>query len=102
MWSELQTGREWVRPLDPKTCPPEHLWPEDTTTPDSGDVMEHQTGSCVEHFMACVRDGKQSFLSFEASASTAELGWAILMSVATGNPVTLPLDRNQAREHFGA
>jgi predicted dehydrogenase len=102
MWSESQTDRKWVRPLDPDTCPPEYLWPEETTTPDSGDVMKHQTGSCVTHFIDCIRNGKQSFLSFEASASTAELGWAILMSAATGNPIDLPLDRGQARRHFEA
>ncbi len=102
LWSEEQTNREWIRPLDPASCPAELLWPPETTTPDSGDVMEHQTGSCVAHFIDCVRQGEQSFLSFEASASTAELGWAILMSAATGAPIDLPLDRGRARAHFGA
>ncbi|MFT4640097.1 MAG: putative dehydrogenase [Verrucomicrobiales bacterium] len=101
MWSESQTNRQWVRPLDPDSCPPEYLWPEETTTPDSGDVMQHQTGSCVNHFIDCVRDGKQSFLSFEASSPTAALGWAILLSVAKGSPIDLPLDHEQARQHFG-
>jgi len=39
-------------------------------------------------------------LSFANSASTAELGWAILLSVAKGQPVELPLDRELARAHF--
>ncbi len=101
MWSESQTDRQWIRPLDPDSCPPEYRWPEETTTPDSGDVMQHQTGSCVNHFIDCVRSGKQSFLSFEATSSTAALGWAILMSVAQGSPIDLPLDHDQARKHFG-
>ncbi len=102
LWSETQTDRQWIRPLDPEGCPENLRWPEDTTTPDSGDVMEHQTGSCVAHFIDCVRSGKPSFLGFEASAPTAELGWAILLSTATGKPVDLPLDRDQARTHFSA
>lgn len=102
LWSETQTEKEWVRPLDPESCPEALLWPEETTTPDSGDVMQHQTGACVEHFVECVRTGKSSFLSFDASAPTAALGWAILMSVDLGAPVKLPLDQDQARTHFSA
>ncbi|MDE0860755.1 MAG: Gfo/Idh/MocA family oxidoreductase [Akkermansiaceae bacterium] len=98
-WSETETEREWIRPLDPASSA-EHFWGEETTTPDSGDVMQHQTGSCVEHFIDCVRSGEQSFLGFENSASTAELGWGILLSVATGVPVDFPLDREIARAHF--
>ncbi|MCH1506374.1 MAG: Gfo/Idh/MocA family oxidoreductase [Verrucomicrobiales bacterium] len=102
LWSESQTDRQWIRPLDPDACPTDLQWPEDTTTPDSGDVMQHQTGSCVAHFIDCVRTQSPSFLGFEASAPTAELGWAILMSVAKGMPVDVPLDREQARRHFSS
>lgn len=98
-WSESETSKEWVYPLDEGRSP-DHFWGDETTTPDSGDVMEHQTGSCVGHFIDCVRKGEQSFLSFVNSASTAELGWAILLSVAKGQPVELPLDRELARAHF--
>ncbi len=98
-WSESETDRKWVRPLDPE-CPAANRWGEDTTTPDSGDVMQHQTGSCVSHFIDCVQNGEQSFLSFESSAPTAELGWGILLSAATGEPIDLPLDRERARAHF--
>lgn len=102
LWSESETKRQWVRPLDPDTCPKDLLWPEDTTTPDSGDVMQHQTGSCVSHFIDCVRQGQQSFLSFQSSVPTAELGWAVLLSAETGDPIDLPLDRERARRHFAS
>lgn len=91
LWSNAATKGEWVYPLDPTRCRPETCWPESTTTPDSGDVVEHQTGACVEHFINCIKTGKQSFLSFENSAPTAEIGWAALQSSRTGKPVTLPM-----------
>lgn len=100
MWSEQTTDRKWIYPLDPATCPPGLAWPAGTSTPDSGNVMDHQTAECVDHFLDCIKAGKQSFLSFENSAATAELGWAALMSAKTGQAVTLPLDRATARAHF--
>ncbi len=100
MWSERTTGGKWIYPLDPERCPPESRWPDDTTTPDSGNVMAHQTGACVDHFVKCVKSGAQSFLSFKNAAPTAELGWAALISADTGQPVALPLSREMARTHF--
>ncbi|MCP4849792.1 MAG: Gfo/Idh/MocA family oxidoreductase, partial [Verrucomicrobiaceae bacterium] len=50
LWSNSTTGGKWVYPLDPTRCPQDNLWPQETTTPDSGDVVKHQTGACVEHF----------------------------------------------------
>jgi predicted dehydrogenase len=100
MWSERTTDRQWIYPLDPATCPPDLAWPPGTSTPDSGNVMDHQTAACVDHFISCIQTGTQSFLSFENSAATAELGWAALMSAQTGQPVGLPLDRATARAHF--
>ena len=88
-WSQTATGGDWVYPLDSTRCPEANVWPEDTTTPDSGDVVKHQTGSCVDHFIECVKASKQSFLSFENSAPTAALGWAALKSAETGQPVAL-------------
>ena len=88
-WSEGSTGGEWVYPLDPARCPEANRWPAGTTTPDSGDVVKHQTGACVDHFLSCVRSGEQSFLSFTNSAPTAALGWAALKSAETGQPVAL-------------
>ena len=91
LWSNSSTGGQWVHPLDPERCPPANRWPEQTTTPDSGDVMKHQTGACVEHFINCIKTGDQSFLSFENSAPTAEIGWAALQSSRKGKSVSLPL-----------
>ena len=103
-WSEKSTDGKWVWPLDADKCKADGveklIWPEDTTTPDSGDVIEHQTGECVGHFIDCVKDSKQSPLSFVNSASVAEIGWAAQMSAATGKEVSLPLNKNRAKEFF--
>lgn len=103
-WSKNATEGKWVYPLDPARCETEgrseNQWPSDTTTPDSGDVMEHQTGKCVAHFLDCIRSGEQSFLSFANSAPVADLGWAAQISTAEGMPVDLPLDVERAREFF--
>ena len=105
-WSKGVTGGKWVYPLDGARCEregvPEHIWPEGTTTPDSGDVVEHQTGACVDHFLECIQTGRQSFLSFANTASIAELGWAAQISVARRAPVALPLGWGHARSFFEA
>ena len=94
-WSEEETGGEWVWPLQGR-------WPEETTTPDSGDVINHQTTECVAHFIDHVKTGTQSPLSFANSAPVAEIGWAALMSAARNEPVALPLDHADAAAFFGA
>ena len=103
-WSEKSTEGRWVYPLDASRCEAEgleaHQWPVDTSTPDSGDVMKHQTGECVAHFLECIRKGEQSFLSFVNSAAVADLGWAAQISAAERTPVDLPLDELRAREFF--
>ncbi|MCD6174157.1 MAG: Gfo/Idh/MocA family oxidoreductase [Planctomycetes bacterium] len=103
-WSEKSTDGKWVWPLDPERCRAEGMekliWPEDTTTPDSGDVVEHQTGACVGHFIECIKNDKKSFLSFESSKNVAEIGWAAQMSAATGKEVQLPLNTKEAKEFF--
>ncbi len=105
-WSNETTDGKWVFPLDAARCKAggaESLaWPADTTTPDSGDVIEHQTGACVGHFIECVKAGKQSPLSFVNSAAIAEIGWAAQISAATGKEVALPLDRSIATEFFAS
>lgn len=80
----------------------EHLcWPEDTTTPDSGNVVEHQTGECVEHFIECIKNETKSPLSFVNSQIIAEIGWAVQMSATMNKEIRLPLNWNQAKEFFG-
>ncbi|MEN6372128.1 MAG: Gfo/Idh/MocA family oxidoreductase [Armatimonadota bacterium] len=104
-WSEKSTSSKWIYPLDQERCNSEgftHLvWPEDTTTPDTGNVVEHQTSECVGHFIECVKSGKKSSLSFINSAAVAEIGWAAQMSAATGKKISLPLDMNMAKKFFG-
>jgi predicted dehydrogenase len=103
-WSKSVAEGRWIHPLDADRCLREGLgdlrWPADTTTPDSGDVMEHQTGACVEHFLDCIRTGQQSFLSFANSAAVADVGWAAQISASEGVAVDLPLDRERAGSYF--
>jgi predicted dehydrogenase len=103
-WSEKATEGQWVYPLDQSRCEKEGLaayqWPANTSTPDSGDVMKHQTGECVSHFLECIRKGEQSFLSFVNSAAVADLGWAAQISAKEGVPVGLPLDKTRALKFF--
>ncbi len=103
-WSEKTTDGKWVWPLDPEKCKAEGvenlIWPEDTTTPDSGDVVEHQTGECVGHFIDCIQNDVQSPMGFVNSQVIAEIGWAAQMSAATGKEIQLPLDKEDAKAFF--
>lgn len=103
-WSEKTTGGKWVYPLDTARCASEGVepWPADTTTPDSGDVVEHQTGNCVGHFIEHIHAGTPSPLSFVNSKPIADIGWAAQMSAAQGCPIDLPLDEEVARAFFEA
>ncbi len=89
-----QGAGRWIYPLDTERCRAEGVtpWPEDTTTPDSGNVLEHQTGQSVAHFIECVQAGKRSPLGFDGAAQVAEVGWAAQISAVTGEAVQLPLD----------
>lgn len=104
-WSESETGGKWIYPLDLDRCKADGVenlaWPDDATTPDSGNVVEHQTGSCVAHFIDCVKSGTKSPLSFVNSAVVAEIGWAAQISAVTGKEVKLPLDWEMAGKFFG-
>lgn len=103
-WSNIETEGRWVYPLDRERCESEnldaHIWPESTTTPDSGDVMNHQTHQCVAHFVESILTSTPSFLSFANSASVAEVGWAAQMSASLKQPIDLPLDYTKASDFF--
>jgi predicted dehydrogenase len=97
--STTLTGGEWVFPLDP-ACPSEAAWPRDMTTPDSGNVFDHQTAEAVAHFVECAKTGRKSPLGFAPTARVADVGWAARISAVRGVPVALPLDTGTAREFF--
>ena len=99
LWSNKTTEGKWIYPLDPERCAREGAtaWPESTTTPDSGDVMNHQTHHCVDHFITCIQSQTQSPLSFANSAHIAAVGWAALISAQTGEAVPLPLSQHHAQ-----
>ena len=103
-WSADSAGGAWVFPLDAEACERQNVgslaWSADTTTPDSGNVIEHQTGAVVAHFIDCVKAGSQSPLSFANSAAIGEVGWAALMSAQTGREIRLPLDRRETSDFF--
>ncbi len=103
-WSNRVTDGSWVYPLDAERCRRDglgaHIWPAETTTPDSGDVMNHQTHKCIAHFIESIHSEIPSFLSFVNSAPVAEVGWAAQMSAELKMPITLPLDHAKASEFF--
>ena len=100
-WSQKITNGKWVYPLDAGRCRVEGVkrlsWPADTATPDSGNVIEHQTGKCVGHFIECVKNSRQSPLSFVNSAVIAEVGWAAQISATSRKEVAIPLNWDWAR-----
>lgn len=103
-WSEKSTDGKWIYPLNAQRCKQDQCealaWAADTTTPDSGNVIEHQTGECVGHFIECVKSGEKSPLSFANSMTIAEIGWAAQMSAAGKKEIALPLDWDEAKEFF--
>jgi myo-inositol 2-dehydrogenase/D-chiro-inositol 1-dehydrogenase len=105
-WSKDIADGKWIWPLDQKRCKeegiPDLAWSEDTSTPDSGDVIEHQTGAVVDHFLNCIKEDKQSFLSFENSRTIAEIGWAAQISAKLNREISLPLDWDFARKHLSS
>jgi predicted dehydrogenase len=103
-WSKKTTEGKWVFPLDYDKCKQqgleEYAWAEDTTTPESGDVVEHQTGECIGHFIDCIKNNEKSFLSFVNSQLITEIGWAAQMSAGLDKVIRLPLNWEQAKEYF--
>lgn len=91
VWNKEVNGGRWAYPLDPARCAADNVepWPDNTTTPDSGDVIQHQTAEVVDHFLQSILTGTASPLSFDHSAIVADVGWAAQESVRTGCAVDL-------------
>lgn len=99
-WKENSSSGKWVYPLDAERCRLEGTealaWPSDFMLPDSGNVIDHQTGDAAEHFLQCIFTESDSPLSFTGSSAITEIGWAAQVSALTGREVLLPLDHDLA------
>jgi predicted dehydrogenase len=64
-----------------------------TVLPDSGDVAHHPFDGEIQHFVECIREGRESHCNVADGYRTHELCLAIDRSLAEGGrPVTLPLE----------
>jgi len=101
-WSQKSTQGKWGFPLDHEQCYNQGLrncvWPDTMSTPDSGNVVEHQTGAAISHFIDCIKANVKSPLSFANSSEIAEIGWASQISAILKKPVSLPLNWANARK----
>lgn len=59
--------------------------------PDSGDVTHHPFQIEVDHFVECIRTGKESHASVAGTYKSHEICLAADLSAAEGRPVRLPL-----------
>jgi predicted dehydrogenase len=83
----VRDGRVWSHMF-----PGQRGWVEiPAIGPDSSDVAHHPFQAQVDHFVACILDGRTSHCSFEDAAKTHEIVFAALQCYETGRPVRLPL-----------
>jgi predicted dehydrogenase len=86
----LRDNRVWSKKLFPgqtgwATIP--------TVLPDSGDVSHHPFDAEIDHFVDCIREGRESHCNVGDAYRTHELCLAIDRSIAEGGkPVRLPLE----------
>jgi len=60
---------------------------------DSGEVEHHPFHAQIDHFVDCIREGRESHCNIADAYRTHELCMAIDRSIARGGrPVTLPLE----------
>jgi predicted dehydrogenase len=59
--------------------------------PESSDVRHHPFQGEIDHFVECIRAGRESHCNLEDVIQTHEIVFAALQSYATGQPVRLPL-----------
>jgi predicted dehydrogenase len=85
----LRDNRLWSK----KLLPGETGWTTmQTVLPDSGDVHHHPFDAQINHFVECIREGRESHCNVADAYHTHELCLAIDASLACGGrPVKLPL-----------
>jgi predicted dehydrogenase len=60
-----------------------------TVRPDSGDVTHHPFDGEIDHFITCIREDHESFVSLADAAQTHATCYALDRSAAQGRPVKL-------------
>ena len=62
-----------------------------TILPDSADVSHHPFQGEIDHFVECIREGKESHCNLDDAVNTHEVAFACLRCYETKAPVQLPL-----------
>ena len=62
-----------------------------TIMPDSADVSHHPFQGEIDHFVECIREGKESHCNLADAVNTHEVAFACLRCYETKAPVQLPL-----------
>jgi predicted dehydrogenase len=62
-----------------------------TILPDSGDVTQHPFMGEIDHFVECIRSGRESHVNVADAVKTHEICLASEISAKTRKPVSLPL-----------
>jgi predicted dehydrogenase len=95
LWSEERTGNQWVYPFNPDMTPEEHQW-TGVKSPDSGDVIHHQTTECVDYFIRCIIEERRCELGFVNAGTAGEVAFAAMVSHRLKRRIELPLDEELA------
>jgi len=73
--------------------PGQKSWVEiPTILPDSADVSHHPFQGQMDHFVDCIRNGRESHCNLEDAIKTHEIVFAAQRSYETHQPVSLPLE----------
>ena len=62
-----------------------------TILPDSGDVTHHPFQDEIDHFVACILDGREASPNLDDAVKTTEVCLAADLAAAERRTVTLPL-----------
>jgi predicted dehydrogenase len=79
----------------PQTTPGQTGWRElSTVLPDSSDVTHHPFQAEIDHFIDCIRQGRQSHCRLDDAIKTHEIALAAKQSANENRPIRLPLLRD--------